>query len=256
MTAENPTEASIIDLASWLAQPAGSYIHAWEKSQFDQLTANIFGYHALQIGLPEIHALQASRMPHRWQSDSQFPDPKKQAVSKVMLVHDFCELPFDTQSVDLVILPHVLEFANEPHQILREVERILIPEGRVIISGLNRFSTWGARQALGRIAGRNFLPAQGEFINPKRLKDWLKLLSMEVGQTRYGCYALPLNNEQWLQRSELVDKIGQRWWPATGAVYMIEAIKRVRGMHLIGPVWKNKRQKRGSAVPVTNKARE
>ena len=51
-------------------QPEGSYIRAWEQSQFDLLTADIFGFHALQLGLPELPALTASRMPHRWQTAS------------------------------------------------------------------------------------------------------------------------------------------------------------------------------------------
>ncbi|MBC3883307.1 methyltransferase domain-containing protein [Undibacterium sp. LX40W] len=252
----NPAEAPIIDLGSWLEQPAGSYIRAWEEAQFNRMTADIFGFHALQIGLPQIHALAASRMPHQWQTDSTMPAPNLLARNQVVVVHDFAELPFDSQSIDLVILPHVLEFATEPHQILREVDRILIPEGRVIISGLNRASLWGARQLFGRAAGRSFLPKEGEFISANRLKDWLKLLSMEVSQTQFGCYAMPVNNEQWLSSSDLVEKIGQRWWPYFGAVYMFEAIKRVRGMHLVGPALQRKKMRQVSAVPVANKIKK
>jgi SAM-dependent methyltransferase len=237
-------------------QPEGSYIRAWEQSQFDLLTADIFGFHALQLGLPELPALTASRMPHRWQTASSLPKEKKITTQQVVLVHDFAELPFDAQSIDLIVLPHVLEFAAEPHQILREVDRILIPEGRVIISGLNRTSLWGARQMLGRRTGNHFLPQEGEFISPNRLRDWLKLLSMEVSQTRFGCYALPVRNAQWLENSRLMESMGQRWWPYLGAVYMFEAVKRVRGMHLVGPAINKKTAKRGSAVPVANKMKE
>jgi SAM-dependent methyltransferase len=237
-------------------QPEGSYIRAWEQAQFDLLTADIFGFHALQLGLPELPALAASRMPHRWQTDSSVPKNKSTLSQQVVLMHDFAELPFDSQSIDLIVLPHVLEFAAEPHQILREVDRILIPEGRVIISGLNRTSLWGARQLLGRRTGHHFLPEEGEFISPHRLKDWLKLLSMEVSQTRFGCYALPVRNAQWLENSHLMESMGQRWWPYFGAVYMFEAVKRVRGMHLIGPAFNRKAVKRASAVPVTNKIKE
>jgi SAM-dependent methyltransferase len=249
-------QSAIIDLGDWLMQPAGNYICAWEQAQFDLLTADIFGFHALQIGLPQLPALAASRMPHQWQSASQLPLKETVLAQQVVLVHDFAELPFESQSIDLIILPHVLEFAREPHQILREVDRILIPEGRLIISGLNRVSLWGARQFLGRVAGQHFLPEDGEFISPHRLKDWLKLLSMEVSQTRFGCYALPVDNAQWLQNSGMMDSLGSRWWPRFGAVYMIEAIKRVRGMHLVGPALKHKRMRRTHAVPVVNKLKD
>jgi SAM-dependent methyltransferase len=243
----------IIDLGSWLEQPAGSYIRAWEQALLDQLTADIFGFHALQIGLPQINALAANRMPHKWMSDEVEPKKSQLERSSIVLVHDFAELPFDSQSIDLVVLPHILEFAAEPHQVLREVERILIPEGRVIISGFNRASLWGARQKTGRITGRYFLPKEGEFISAARMKDWLKLLNMEVNQADFGCYVPPFETEKWLSRFSFMEKVGARSWPFLGAVYMVQAIKRVKGMHLIGPALTRKRLLRGHAVQVANK---
>jgi SAM-dependent methyltransferase len=238
----------IIDLGTWLAQPAGSYIRAWEQAQLDQLTADIFGYNALQIGQPQIAALAASRMPNKWLATTSM-----QNIATSALLIDFAELPFATQSIDLVVLPHVLEFAAEPHQVLREVERILIPEGRLIISGFSRTSLWGARQLAGRIAGHHFLPKEGEFISAPRMRDWLKLLNMEVMPTQFGCYAPPFQTELWLQRCGFMEHLGARWWPYLGSVYMMQAIKRVKGMHLIGPPWKAPRFARGRALPATNK---
>lgn len=247
-------QTPIIDLGHWLLQPAGLYISTWEQAQFDRLTVDIFGFHALQIGLPQFPALAASRMPHQWVSASVLPTATHFPLPS--LVHDFAELPFDSQSIDLVVLPHVLEFAAEPHQILREVERVLIPEGRVIITGLNRTSLWGVRQFFGKRTGHPFLPEEGEFISAHRLKDWLKLLNMEVDDTRYGCYALPVDSSQWLENSGVMEGLGRRWWPRLGAVYMLEAVKRVRGMHLVGPALKRNRIRRAHAVPLTNKIKE
>ncbi|MBC3919736.1 class I SAM-dependent methyltransferase [Undibacterium sp. CY18W] len=249
-------EKNIIDLGAWLELPAGLYIREWEQNLLDTLTVDIFGYNALQIGLPQIDALAASRMPHRWLTDSRLPDPAAPKQNRpTVVVHDFAELPFESQSIDLVVLPHVLEFAAEPHQILREVERVLIPEGRVIISGFNRNSLWGARQASGRLSKNYFLPTEGEFISHPRLKDWLKLLDMEIGSSDFGCYAPPFKSEKWLQRCRFMEKAGQRWWPYLGAVYMLQAVKRVKGMHLIGPAWKQKRIAAGHALPVANKSK-
>ncbi|GGX32008.1 class I SAM-dependent methyltransferase [Undibacterium squillarum] len=243
-------EKHIIDLDAWLQLPAGQYVKRWEENLFDQLTPDIFGYHALQVGLPQIDALRASRMPHRWiaqeEAERSFGNPR------VAVLHDFAEFPFASQSLDLVVLPHVLEFAEEPHQILREVERILIPEGRVIISGFNRASLWGMRQATDRLRKRYYLPKEGEFISPARLRDWMKLLNMEVSATHFGCYAPPFRSEKWLQRYQFTEKAGTRWWPVFGAVYVMEAVKRVRGMHLIGPAWKKQRARRAQAVPAVN----
>lgn len=253
-------EKAIISLGPWLSTPTGSYVRAWEQARLDLLTADIFGFNAMQIGLPWIDALRANRMPNKWLSDiclppgaNVQPDAATGASLPVVVVHDFAELPFASQSLDLVVLPHVLEFAEEPHQVLREVERVLIPEGQVIISGFNPASMWGARQVAGRLTGAHFLPRNGEFISLPRLKDWLKLLNMEVNRGHFGCYAPPCVTEKWLNRFDFMEKAGDRWWPYLGAVYIVQAIKRVRGMRLIGPAWKKHPAKAPTAVPVTNR---
>jgi SAM-dependent methyltransferase len=252
---EQPSsEKSIIALGAWLETPAGAYLGAWEQARLDELTADIFGFNAMQIGLPQINALQANRMPNKWLSDTYVSvGPQTGKALPVVVVHDFAELPFASQSLDLVVLPHVLEFAIEPHQVLREVERVLIPEGQLIVTGFNPASLWGARQATGRLSGAHFLPEDGEFISLPRLKDWLKLLNMEVNRGHFGCYAPPFKTEKWLGRSSFMEKAGNRWWPYFGAVYMVQAIKRIKGMRLIGPVWRKRSAKSPQGVPVTNK---
>ncbi|MFD2451965.1 hypothetical protein [Ideonella paludis] len=59
-------EDSIIELGQWLTTPAGQYLLRWEQDRLDHAVADIFGFHALQVGLPEMDGLRANRMPHRW----------------------------------------------------------------------------------------------------------------------------------------------------------------------------------------------
>ncbi len=279
MGIDRQDQNSIISLAPWFDTPAGAYAHAWEQARLDELTADIFGFNAVQLGLPQIDALAANRMPNRWVTDSVPPShesaagpwlpPAQSAQSdnaalpahaygarQVVLVHDFAELPFATQSLDLVVLPHVLEFAAEPHQVLREVERVLIPEGQVIVCGFNPVSMWGARQLAGRLTGAHFLPLHGEFISVPRLKDWLKLLNMEINRGHFGCYAPPCATVKWLQRFAFLEKAGNRWWPYLGALYIVQAIKRVKGMRLVGPAWQTRRAGVAVGVPATNRMKE
>lgn len=244
---ENP----IISLASWFDTPPGRYAHAWEQARLDELTADIFGYNAVQIGMPHFDTLAANRMPNRWVTDSVLSSIG--GARQVVLVHDFAELPFASQSLDLVVLPHVLEFAAEPHQVLREVERVLIPEGQVIVCGFNPVSLWGMRQVGGRMTGAHFLPLHGEFISVPRLKDWLKLLNMEINRGHFGCYAPPCMTDKWLDRFAFMEKAGNRWWPYLGALYIVQAIKRVKGMRLIGPAWEKRSARVQQAVPATNR---
>jgi SAM-dependent methyltransferase len=258
------TQNCTIDLATWLAQPAGQYLCAWEQAHLDKLTTDIFGFNAVQIGQPQIHGLAASRMPNKWLTNnvaeslldleaSDAPSGVVHPDRRIVVLHDFAELPFASQSLDLVVLPHILEFTDEPHQLLREIERVLIPEGRLIICGFNPVSLWGLRQALGHVTGSHFLPKHNAFISLPRLKDWLELLNLRIDDGQFGCYAPAFTRQKWLQRCSFIEFAGQRWWPFFGAVYILQAIKRVKGMHLIGPAWKKKPLLLHSGVPAANR---
>ncbi|MCW5663592.1 MAG: methyltransferase domain-containing protein [Piscinibacter sp.] len=262
--ADNPR---IIGLTRWLQSPAGRYLLEWEQQHLDSAVADLFGFHAVQLGLPELDALRANRMPHRWVAEQAgAPAAADEAAlprAALALRVDYDALPFDSASLDLVVLPHTLELAHDPHQTLREVERVLVPEGRVVIVGFNPASLWGLRQRFGRIrrglglARRQglFLPDAGEFLAYRRLRDWLRLLSFEVEAGRFGCYRLPVASERWLQRSAWMDHSGERWWPVFGAAYFVTAVKRVRGMRLVGLAREPVRRVKAGAVIATQKQR-
>ena len=253
----NEWSASGRELAAWFATPPGRYLLAWEQAQFDQAVADLFGYHALQLGLPELAALRANRMPHRWlalpESAGAFHWPAEtgaDAGPAVALVTHAAALPFPASSLDLLVLPHTLEFSADPHAVLREVERVLVPEGRVVISGFHPWSLWGLRQWRARWARRLgcrgeaaqlFLPDSGDFISPRRVRDWLQLLSFELESQAQGRWRPAVRSETWLQRWAWLDRLGSRGWPLPGAVYFLVAVKRVRGMHLLGPAWQPRR---------------
>ncbi|MGF6274950.1 SAM-dependent methyltransferase [Massilia sp. UYP11] len=254
---DSASEKSIIALDNWLQSPAGAYVRAFEQACLDELTVDIFGFNALQIGVPQLDALAASRMPNKWQAATRAAHADELAFAaggkQIAVAVDFEELPFATSSIDLVVLPHVLEFAAEPHQVLREVERVLIPEGQVIVCGFNPASLWGVRQGFRRVTQSAYLPESGEFISLPRLKDWLKLLNLGVTRSHFGCYAPPCRTTHWLSRFAMMESAGARWWPYLGAVYVVHAIKRVKGMHIIGPAWNKKASKRPAAVPAANR---
>jgi len=288
---------AIISLPLWFQTPPGRYLLAWEQAQFDRAVADIFGFNALQLGLPQLDALAANRMPHRWRAlpeEALTPTPPPGglqtqeggrrvdgadsghagvawggvadpdgALPQVALVTDAAALPFPEASLDLVALPHTLELSADPHQVLREVERVLRPEGRVVVCGLNPASLWGMRQARARWArglgisafglGHPYLPETGDFIGPWRLRDWLRLMGFEVEHERFGGYRPGVRTDKWLQRWAWMDGAGGRWWPIFGAFYCVVAVKRVRGMRLLGPAWKPRRVPAAAPVSVANR---
>ncbi len=191
---------------------------------------DIFGYHALQLGLPELDTLQANRMPHKWLALRE-PAPADSAQPRPALVTDFAALPFEANSLDLVVLPHSLELNTDPHATLREVERVLVPEGKVVICCLNPASLWGLRQRRAHLYrrlgfGELFLPDAGEFIGYWRLRDWLQApeLRGRVRQFRL----LPARHEKrkmagplstgWTTPASAGGRSSARsifWWPSS-----------------------------------------
>ncbi len=245
----------------WFKTPAGRYLLEWERGRVDAAVVDIFGYHALQLGLPELDGLHANRMPHQWLAGDHLPCDDTGAVKQAVLLCDFSALPFPASSLDLVVLPHTLEFSADPHAALREVERVLVPEGRVVICGLNPTSLWGLQQRRGHVYrrlgfGKLFLPDGGEFIGYWRLRDWLRLLGFEVEKGEFGCYRAGVSSDNWLQRLEWMDRAGPRWWPIFGAAYFLVAVKRVRGMRLMGPAWKNVQAGARKPVSVANRSKD
>jgi len=248
---------SIIALSNWLESPPGRYVLAWEQREYDALVADIFGFNAVQIGLLELPALRGNRMPFvfaagEWTGGA---TATRDGAPRAQLLCNLDELPFPSQSLDLVVLPHALEFAEDPHRVLREVERVLMPEGQVVISGFNPISLWGARQLVGRTFGSPFLPTEGQFLALPRLKDWLKLLGFDVNRGHFGCYRPPFASERWQGRFGLMERAGTRWWPFCGAVYLVHAIKRVHGIRLIGLARKERKLQPAALQPSVNRVR-
>ena len=173
-------------LAGWFGTPLGAYLLAKERAYLDDVTPDLFGFHALQLGLPQFDLLRENRITHRLAIDA------GEGANVRARCH---ELPIATQSIDLALLPHVLEFAEEPHAVLREIDRVMMPEGRLVILGF------------------------------------------EVSAGRLVCYVPPVKKEKWRRRLAFMEPAGDRWWAVGGAVYMLQAIKRVRGVRLLTPAW-------------------
>lgn len=226
----------------WFETPLGRYLARQEQAYFDAAVADLFGYYAVQVGIPTLPLLRHNRMPHRIVLGTQHIPADLRA--------DPCFLPFANASIDLLVLPHVFEFSNAPHQILREVERVLMPEGHVLISGFNPLSLWGLFK-LWR--NRDTYPWNGNFISLPRIKDWLALLGMDVNGGRLGCYAPPFEQAKWLNRFAFMELAGDRWWPVSCGVYYVQAVKRVHGMRLISPRWHQRLRRPRNLVTALDK---
>jgi len=224
-------------LRAWFDQPLGRSLQAIESHRLREIWPHLYGTTALQLGrIGSMELLDGCVAPTRIVLD--VPGAGTTQPPAVALgVPEM--LPFDTRSVDLALLPHTLEFCVDPHQVLREVERVLTPEGCVVILGFNPFSLWGLRRLLAGRSGR--APWCGRFIQLARIKDWLKLLDLELTRGSMLYYRPPLHNEALMDRLYFLDTIGDRWWPMAAAVYLLVARKRVAGMIPLRPAWRARR---------------
>lgn len=228
-------------MQAWFESDVGRYVLEREQAWFDAVSADLFGFNAMQLGGCGIDFLRANRMPYRFCASR----------GQGMLICLPEQLPLASQSLDLVALPHVLEFSSHPHELLREVERVLRPEGRVLIAGFNPFSLWGMRRLFS--ARESEWPWQGRFIHLARLKDWLALLGFDLVGGRMACYAPPIDRANCIRRFAFLEAAGDRWWALGGGVYLIHGVKRVRGMRLIEPKWDGSWVARPALAPTPRK---
>jgi SAM-dependent methyltransferase len=220
----------------WLASACGRYVAAKEQAIFDRVLPDLFGYYALQLGASSLPLLQASRIGNCWTlawntAADLFAEPD--------------QLPFADNQFDVIVMPHVLEFQALPHETLREVFRVLRPEGRLLLTGFNPYSFYGCKRFFGRDRSGIW---GGEFIALSRVKDWLTLLGFDLVDGQLDCYNVPAAREKSLQRLEWLARAGDRWWPFAGGVYFLHAVKRVAGVRLIKPDWAKAPRRAAAAV--------
>ena len=220
--------------ATWLNSYVGNYLHAQEQALYDQAVADLFGFNAVQMGGMPMDLLLNSRIPNQYKV-SDFYDAEQ--GSDLYSCDDF--LPFANMSLDLLLLPHRLEFSERPHQTLREAERVMMPEGHLLISGFNPLSTWGLKSGLIKtFSHQDRFPWSGKFIGLNRMKDWLALMGFEIISVEMRCHVPPFEQATWHQRFAFMDKLSDRCCAMLGGIYFIVAKKRVVGMMPIKPNWK------------------
>ena len=227
------TKANPLDwqaLGDWYATPLGQYLLAEEQAVIDELLQRRFGYQLLQLGCSELILHDKSPMGHRF---SFCPHPE--IGTRHTAVANGAAIPLAAESVDLVLMHHALDFSRQQHQLLREVARILIAGGQVVIVGFNPWSSWGLRSRLSR---RRKAPFNALALSPSRVTDWLALLDFQVVSVRYGGYTLPVNSSRWIRFSSWMGKLAAKLnWPA-GGNYSILARKQVMPLTPVHKHWR------------------
>ena len=224
-------------LQVWYQTPMGQRLQELERQQLEQVLPDLFGYHLVQVGyVGKTDLTAASRISHRVMmsaSEHTLPD------HAVQFCGDSNQLPIASDSVDVVLLPHVLEFSHAPHEVLREVDRILVPEGHVIILSFNPYSLWnGWRWAY---TWSRKIPWCGKFFSATRLRDWLALLGFDMVQQQGYGFTTSCNTSTLEDRLE---RAGQRFLSFAGGSCLLVAKKRVTTLTPIRPGWRQRSKAR------------
>jgi SAM-dependent methyltransferase len=154
-------------------------------------------------------------------------DPTKHSDTRPAVIGEWEGLPMGRNSVDLVVLQHTLDFSSDPRQVLREAVEVLSAEGWIVICGFNPLGLWGMSRILFQSNGK--MPWTGRFLRPSRVQDWLALLGVQVMGASFFFYRPPVNSLRLLQKLDVLEHIGQRWWPSLSAAYLIVAQKKQMG---------------------------
>ena len=235
-------------LPVWLQTALGKSLIQAEYECLQPMLAGLFGPVAVQIGEAGICSfVEFSHAAFCYTASMDLDRHQGHEAANLYCIPE--QLPFEAKSVGLVILPHVLEFSDYPHQILREVERILMPEGNLVVLGFNPLSLWG----LTSLFRRNRMPWNGRFSTLGRIKDWLALLNFELTAGKMIYHKPPIQSETVRGRLDFLERAGDRWWPLGAAVYAVVARKREIGVTPLHPQWKRERRLNpGLAKPIAN----
>jgi SAM-dependent methyltransferase len=215
----------------WFKSPLGQFILDSEMSKCGQLVPSGYYARSLQLGLPGINYLDSVEVQCRYITDvHEQTQPGKGSGSYVPVagchytVSNSSALPFPERSQNIVVMPHTLDFCDNPHEVLRQVTQVLEPEGCLVISGFNQASFYGALRPF--LKSQSSMPWTGNFYGVGRVQDWLGLLGYDLVGAGMVAYQPPLQSRKWREKLAFMEKAGNRWWPGFGGVYVIVGRKR------------------------------
>jgi len=236
------------ELRQWVQSPVGQRVFALERKLVNEALQRVFGWQILQIGQwgDAEGLLTEARTQRRGLVTSGIVSPD----SSLLAIRSRADqLAIASDSVDAVLLPHTLEHEPDPHEVLREVERILSGDGQVIVLGFRPFSGWGARHILAR---DGYPPGTERLISEWRIRDWLKLLGFEVTDARRYLFTWPWGSAA-PRGQRFFETLGERAWPLFAGAYLIKAHKRVYALPPIRPRWRARPKVVGGLIKPTTR---
>lgn len=224
-------------MSDWFRSELGEQVLADEQALLDQLLPSMFGYYLVQIGVGEPQWLAGSSTIHCkvFLAEESFHSEHYHCVASRP-----DDMAIATESIDVALLHHSLDFESAPHRALREIARTVMPGGKILIVGFNPWSLWGLWRFFRKQSAQ--MPWSGNFISPFRLSDWLKLLDFHVEGCESLIHGLPSANPRTRKLFGWLSYLGQHIWGQRGAVYVLVATKQVSTLTPIKPRFQRVRE--------------
>jgi len=225
-TAESKGFANIED---WYLSETGQYLLEELEVRLTPILATTFGYYSLQVGCAGL----ADRLQQGCRVKRQFTLGETGQATNIEASPSM--LPIASDSVDLVILMHHLSDTSEPHAILREAFRVLIPEGKLVIIDFNPKSLWGLRHFFQ--SWLEHVPFKGHFYTAKRIDDWMRLLGFDQSQLHRVGYLPPIQKPAIVRHLSWLEKGMRNWLPLFGALNLMVYSKNISPLTPVRHRW-------------------
>jgi SAM-dependent methyltransferase len=215
---------------NWLASPLGRHVLALQNYWLSRWLKNSIFAHKVVIFGSYLQGLKIDEKTHLIAIQSEL----KTMNFSGSLIADYAAVPVKDESVDIVILPHTLDFHSMPQEVLREAYRILRPEGRLYLTSFNVLSLWGIYKVFASLLSQ--MPWRLRFSNFLQIEDWLGEVGFDIISSRSVGYCLPFNIEKLIALQAIIDKLALKLKLPFGAVNLFEVHKRVSSLTLQPPL--------------------
>jgi SAM-dependent methyltransferase len=223
-------------ISEWFESELGQRIIGAERRVVNQILPSMFGYYLLQTGAGKpVHLIDDCTIKQQFFiSDVVTKTAATLGECRMRVICSrLSDLALASDSVDVGLIHHTLDFDSNPHKTLREITRTILPGGKLVIIGFNPWSLWGMMRLVMRQSAHP--PWSGNFISPYRLSDWLNLLDFQIEGCETLEFGLPSVRTRWLSAFAWLEVAGRRWWQQSGAVYVLVATKRLATVTPIKP---------------------
>ncbi|SBS30629.1 hypothetical protein MSP8887_02595 [Marinomonas spartinae] len=219
---------------AWYESDLGQHLRHIEVTEVEKEIDHAVGYYLVIQSPVQKITLESHRLRETMliAPELELGAPKNTVVAKSN------ELPFESDGIDVHVMHHTLDLSVMPHDDLREAARTLLPSGKLIIVGFNPWSLWGLRRFFSKRAGA---PWNAQFINHRRLEDWLKVAGLSLDNKRFVSFEPPFHNSRWRRRFAWIRSLLKPLKLPFGGVYIMTATKLSPRYIPLKPRWKTAR---------------